>query len=58
MGIGYFYKWLTEKYPKVVRDSKTTIMEYDCLYVDMNPIIHECFHPEDPKVLTFFLANN
>ncbi|XP_078155037.1 5'-3' exoribonuclease 2-like isoform X2 [Carex rostrata] len=58
MGVPSFYRWLVEKYPKIkqkaieVPDSSATEpnpngIEFDNLYLDMNCIIHPCFHPED-----------
>ena len=60
MGVPSFYRWLVNKYPNVVADAiedkgeslNTSLpnpngIEFDNLYLDMNGIIHPCFHPED-----------
>ena len=61
MGVPLFYQWLTDKYPTVVvkateddeRECINTSLpnpngfEFDNLYLDMNPIIRNCFQPAD-----------
>uniref|UniRef100_A0ACD6A5D9 Uncharacterized protein n=1 Tax=Avena sativa TaxID=4498 RepID=A0ACD6A5D9_AVESA len=61
MGVPSFYRWLVEKYPNIVSpaveeeegvgehrpDGSAAEVRYDNLYLDMNGIIHPCFHPED-----------
>ncbi|XP_074294961.1 5'-3' exoribonuclease 3-like [Silene latifolia] len=48
MGVPAFYSWLIGKYPNVKASFKeeTNDLEFDHLYLDMNGIIHPCFHPD------------
>ncbi|KAL5056292.1 hypothetical protein RYX36_036974 [Vicia faba] len=55
MGVPAFYRWLVNKYPEVIEDANTNTtptVEYDHLYLDMNSIIHPCFHPNDDNINT------
>ncbi|XP_027083017.1 5'-3' exoribonuclease 3 isoform X1 [Coffea arabica] len=51
MGVPSFFRWLVQRYPKIVSDANSDEnhhgLEFDNLYLDMNGIIHPCFHPED-----------
>lgn len=61
MGVPAFFRWLSKYYPLIISNciedpSNTDTVEpnpntqgdreFDCLYLDMNGIIHPCFHPE------------
>jgi len=57
MGVPSFYRWLVERYPLTVErlhgscgqqgeESHAGAGPIDNLYLDLNGIIHPCFHPE------------
>eukprot|EP01126_Amoeba_proteus_P049370 TRINITY_DN5770_c0_g2_i4.p1 TRINITY_DN5770_c0_g2~~TRINITY_DN5770_c0_g2_i4.p1 ORF type:complete len:303 (-),score=65.84 TRINITY_DN5770_c0_g2_i4:36-944(-) len=62
MGVPFFYRWLTQRYPHVllkcieVGEEETSPNVYtDNLYLDFNSILHMFFHPHDtpqPRSLT------
>ena len=45
MGVPSFFRWVSLRYPRCVAPDDGTL-ECDNLYLDMNGIIHPCFHPE------------
>lgn len=48
-GIPKFYRWLSERYPLVNQPVLGMhVPEVDALYLDMNGIIHNCTHGNDP----------
>ena len=50
-GIPKFYRWLSERYPLVNQPiASTHVPVVDNLYLDMNGIIHNCTHGNDPNV--------
>lgn len=49
-GIPKFYRWLSERYPLVNQPvGAAAVPEFDALYLDMNGIIHNCTHGNDPS---------
>jgi len=51
MGIPKFFKWLSQRYPMITQQ---ITREEDCpptdnLYLDLNSIVHNCIHGNDPK---------
>ena len=65
MGVPSFYRWLINKYPNIVvhaieeEKGESLLLEnpngfeFDNLYLDMNGIIHPCFHPEDEDITVY-----
>ena len=48
-GIPKFYRWLSERYPLINQPiASTSVPVVDNLYLDMNGIIHNCTHGNDP----------
>ena len=52
MGVPSFFRWIKERYPSCVTPAGD--QGCDNLYVDMNGIIHPCFHPETGPQPTSF----
>src|ERR1700742_138856 len=47
MGIPLYFRWLSERYPAISQlIAENRIPEFDCLYLDMNGIIHNCTHKD------------
>lgn len=45
MGVPRFYRWLSERYPLINQAVGNGVKpEFDCLYLDMNGIVHNCTH--------------
>ncbi|GMM33651.1 ssRNA exonuclease [Saccharomycopsis crataegensis] len=56
MGVPAFFRWISNKYPKIISpvvednsdfDNPNPNGELDNLYLDMNGIVHPCSHPEN-----------
>ena len=49
VGIPKFYRWLSERYPLVNQPGGATVVPViDNFYLDMNGIVHNCTHGNDP----------
>ncbi|KAL9088853.1 MAG: hypothetical protein Q9159_002816 [Coniocarpon cinnabarinum] len=47
MGVPKFFRWMSERYPAISQlIAESRIPEFDCLYLDMNGIIHNCTHKD------------
>ncbi|EPQ64573.1 Bgt-5086 [Blumeria graminis f. sp. tritici] len=47
MGVPKFFRWMSERYPAISQlIAENRIPEFDCLYFDMNGIIHNCTHKD------------
>ncbi|KHJ32372.1 putative 5 -3 exoribonuclease 1 [Erysiphe necator] len=47
MGVPKFFRWMSERYPAISQlITENRIPEFDCLYLDMNGIIHNCTHKD------------
>ncbi|KAJ2969955.1 hypothetical protein NQ176_g8408 [Zarea fungicola] len=57
MGVPKFFRWLSERYPPISQlIAENRIPEFDCLYLDMNGIIHNCTHKDAGEDTTFRLS--
>ncbi|CAK7270581.1 exonuclease II Exo2 [Sporothrix epigloea] len=53
MGVPKFFRWLSERYPAISQlIAENRIPEFDCLYLDMNGIIHNCTHSDSDDATT------
>ncbi|TPX08224.1 uncharacterized protein E0L32_001880 [Thyridium curvatum] len=52
MGVPKFFRWLSERYPAISQlIAENRIPEFDCLYLDMNGIIHNCTHKDSDDAM-------
>ncbi|ETN44567.1 uncharacterized protein HMPREF1541_10237 [Cyphellophora europaea CBS 101466] len=53
MGVPKFFRWLGERYPSISQlIAESNVPEFDCLYLDMNGIIHNCTHKDGDSATT------
>ncbi|OCK82120.1 5'-3' exoribonuclease 1, partial [Lepidopterella palustris CBS 459.81] len=58
MGVPKFFRWMSERYPAISQlIAENRIPEFDCLYLDMNGIIHNCTH-NDSDSATFRMTED
>ena len=58
MGVPKFFRWLSERNPAISQlIAENRIPEFDCLYLDMNGIIHNCTH-KDSDSATFRMTED
>lgn len=50
MGVPKFFRWLSERYP-LINQRLVDNSEFDCFYLDMNGIIHNCSQKEPTELL-------
>ena len=46
MGIPTLFRWLRDRYPRIMQAVQMG-QHIDNFYIDMNGMIHPCFHPEN-----------
>ncbi|CZT49542.1 probable KEM1-multifunctional nuclease [Rhynchosporium secalis] len=52
MGVPKFFRWMSERYPAISQlIAENRIPEFDCLYLDMNGIIHNCTHKDSDDAM-------
>lgn len=55
MGVPKFYRWLSERYPRInqlLDESNPNIdLQIDHLYFDMNGVLHLCTHPNSDEAV-------
>ncbi|CAI6100238.1 hypothetical protein V2G26_008452 [Clonostachys chloroleuca] len=57
MGVPKFFRWISERYPAISQlIAENRIPEFDCLYLDMNGIIHNCTHKDAGEDTMFRLS--